>query len=69
MKKIIRIEPLSSFQYFSNFKTRLEIEYYSDGTNAIADAVYTYKIFNVVYFSNKYFLQNLQYSHMYLLCH
>ncbi|SIQ30469.1 hypothetical protein SAMN05880573_104121 [Chryseobacterium sp. RU33C] len=43
MKTIIRIQPISDFIYKSDFKTRTEIEFYSDGTNSIAEAVYYYK--------------------------
>lgn len=43
MKTIIHIEPISEFEYRVEYKTRLEIEYYSDGTNAIAQAIYYQK--------------------------
>lgn len=40
MKTIVFLEPISSFTYNSDFKTRLEIEHYSDGTSAIAEVAY-----------------------------
>lgn len=41
MKTIIRIQPISKFSYKNNFKIRTEIEYYSDRTSAVAQAVYS----------------------------
>lgn len=46
MKKIIKIEPISRFTYRTDFKVRTEIEYYSDGTSAIAEAMYKRKYSN-----------------------
>jgi hypothetical protein len=46
MKTIISILGLTSFKYNVDFKTRTEIEYYSDGTNAIAEAIYYKTIIN-----------------------
>ncbi len=40
MKTIIRITPISEFEYHPDYKTRTEIEHYSDGTNSIAQAIY-----------------------------
>lgn len=42
MKKLIRREPLTQFIYKTSFKTRTEIQYYSDGTCDIVDVVYYY---------------------------
>lgn len=40
MKKVIYIQPISDFIYTSTKKERYEVEYYSDGTNAVVAAVY-----------------------------
>lgn len=40
MKEVIFIKGITPFVYRNGFKTRTEIEYYSDGTSAIAEAIY-----------------------------
>jgi hypothetical protein len=43
MKTIVRIQQMSGFIQNGNLLTRKEIEYYSDGTSAIAFASYEKK--------------------------
>lgn len=43
MKKIINIVPISNFEYKMSHIERWEIEYYSDGTDSIALAIYRKK--------------------------
>lgn len=43
MKTVIHIQPMSDFSLKDNLLTRTEIEYYSDGTSAIAFASYEKK--------------------------